>query len=768
MKRLAYNSLAVALMALASPALLASTAYGDLNNFDTINDTGQDTHGFEIEIEGARSTDITYTYDWNHYGVPTITDDLSVPTTPKVRIRYESKKNFDGSWASYTAVPPVPIGPTGGHQCTDPSVNMGCEHFGVGYYGAPVAIRYYWLVDDGAGNLVRGPQVMVATPSFTYVPPAPLIPAKVVAAIPAPEDPIPAGKEFGEPSFVKVIKTTTHSVNKLPLRGLISADKNGDGVLDWQNGEPSQVETEFYLLQKNTGANPGKQELVGASDDAGSDGGETVTRRYEFYKYDADNPLYAASGSSRDGETGEAMCDSVQPTTDPNNPLYHHGVGTSVEVTDPLGGSYFINCQQRVVVGDYIGAQMAGFDAGMPLGLADNLPDGSLSVAYTPRTLVLGGNSPYVVQLTKGSLPAGMSLGDYTDPVTSKTSHGVLHGTPTVAGTFYFTVRATDANIAVASHAYKLRIAGLPQFALSVGKIGNGKGKISGAGISCGSVCDVWIDQGTMATLSAVPAAGSVFAGWNNACAGTGKCAVTVNADTIAIATFNRSAPPVLSVADVSTTESDIGTKAMTFTAKLSYSPPTDVTFDASTADGTATAGSDYVASNLVGLTIPAGTTSKTFKVTVNSDLIPESNETFMVNLSNAVGATIGDGQAVGTIVDNDNVVPTLSISDVSMVEGDTGTQAMKFTVTMSKALSTNVTFDVTTADGTATARSDYVPLNLTGSTIPSGLRTKSFNVTIKNDLIKEADETFFVNLANASGATILDGQAVGTIINND
>ncbi len=55
------------------PRAGASTAYGDLNNFDAVNDTGQECHGFEIEIDGVRSTDITYTYDWNHYGAPQIT-----------------------------------------------------------------------------------------------------------------------------------------------------------------------------------------------------------------------------------------------------------------------------------------------------------------------------------------------------------------------------------------------------------------------------------------------------------------------------------------------------------------------------------------------------------------------------------------------------------------------------------------------------------------------------------------------------------------------
>ncbi len=264
----------------------ASTAYGDLNNFDTVNDTGQECHGFEIEIEDIHSTDITYTYDWNHYGPPKIREDNTDPAHPRVVIRYESARNPDGTWATYTAIPSAPITPTDGHSCTNPSVNQGCEHFGVGYYGTPTAIRYNWLVDNGGVLVHHTSPVMVATPSWTYQAPAGGQPAVVVAVIPAPVVPIPVAKQFGEPSFVKVIKTTTHNANDVALRDLVSDDTDADGKQDWQNAEPAEVETEFRLLQTNTAGNAAKEELEGLGDDMG-DGAETVTRRYEFYKYAA-------------------------------------------------------------------------------------------------------------------------------------------------------------------------------------------------------------------------------------------------------------------------------------------------------------------------------------------------------------------------------------------------------------------------------------------------------------------------------------------------
>jgi hypothetical protein len=153
-----------------------------------------------------------------------------------VTIRYESTKT-DGSWSAYTAVPTSPLAPTDGHMCTNPSVNEGCEHFGVGYYGAPTAIRYNWLVDRGGVLEHYSSPVLVATPSWAYWPPVDVQPAVAIAVIPAPVVEIPPALEFGEPVFVKVIKTTTHNAADVALRDLVSADVDGDALDDWQNAE---------------------------------------------------------------------------------------------------------------------------------------------------------------------------------------------------------------------------------------------------------------------------------------------------------------------------------------------------------------------------------------------------------------------------------------------------------------------------------------------------------------------------------------------------
>jgi ELWxxDGT repeat protein len=108
-----------------------------------------------------------------------------------------------------------------------------------------------------------------------------------------------------------------------------------------------------------------------------------------------------------------------------------------------------------------------------------------------------------------------------------------------------------------------------------------------------------------------------------------------------------------LTVNDVAVREGDSGTVDAIVTVTLSAPAPTTVTVSYATADGTATAGSDYVATSAI-LTFAPGQVTQTFSVTVMGDTIPESNETFLVNLTSPTGATIADRQAVGLILDDE------------------------------------------------------------------------------------------------------------------
>src|SRR5205085_3927955 len=153
------------------------------------------------------------------------------------------------------------------------------------------------------------------------------------------------------------------------------------------------------------------------------------------------------------------------------------------------------------------------------------------------------------------------------------------------------------------------------------------------------------------------------------------------------------------------------------------------VTMNFASANGSATAGSDYLAVSGSG-TIASGQSSMVINVTVNGDTAIEPDETFWLNLSGVTGATVADGQAVGTI-SNDDFLPTLSIGDVSIAEGNTGSKLATFTVTLNKAAAGPVTYNIATANGTAVAPGDYAATSLANQAISAGQLSKTFTVSI-------------------------------------
>src|SRR5262249_29445650 len=152
---------------------------------------------------------------------------------------------------------------------------------------------------------------------------------------------------------------------------------------------------------------------------------------------------------------------------------------------------------------------------------------------------------------------------------------------------------------------------------------------------------------------------------------------------------------PGLSIDDVELMEGDTGTTDAVFTVTLSQASNQTVTVDFATTDGTADAASgDYVAASGT-LTIPAGTTAQTISITVNGDTTVEPDETFFVDLSNAVGANIENGRGTAVIVNDDGGgLPSLSIDDVRAAEGNSGTVEFVFTVSLSTAGTQPVTVD--------------------------------------------------------------------------
>ncbi len=215
-------------------------------------------------------------------------------------------------------------------------------------------------------------------------------------------------------------------------------------------------------------------------------------------------------------------------------------------------------------------------------------------------------------------------------------------------------------------------------------------------------------------------------------------------------------------------TDGDTSTVALV-TVSLSAASMHTATVEYSTADGTALSDADYTDTNGT-LTFLPGEVAKTIQVYVNPDAMVESDELFFVNLTNAAHATLADANAMITIVDDDNAepsLPTLSISDASVTEGDTDAIAMFFTVTLSKVATEDVTFDYTTTPGSAVEPADYS--KATGTlTIAAGQMEQTIMVEVSGDLLEEGKESFQVNLSNAVNATLADANAEGTILDND
>ncbi len=222
----------------------------------------------------------------------------------------------------------------------------------------------------------------------------------------------------------------------------------------------------------------------------------------------------------------------------------------------------------------------------------------------------------------------------------------------------------------------------------------------------------------------------------------------------------DRVVPAALSIGDVTVAEDAAGVRNAIVTVTLSERLNKPVSVNYGTANGTATAGSDYAA-GAGKLTFDKGETVKTILVPVLGDQVPEPTETFSLRLSNAKGASIADGLGIVTIADSS---PRLDISTQAVDEGG----MITFTVTLSAALDTPFTVDFATANFAtpglpydAYAGQDYVSTSGTLTFAP-GETTKTFTVQTLADDVEEYDEVFFVRLSNPSSPVFIPRDSNG------
>ncbi len=219
---------------------------------------------------------------------------------------------------------------------------------------------------------------------------------------------------------------------------------------------------------------------------------------------------------------------------------------------------------------------------------------------------------------------------------------------------------------------------------------------------------------------------------------------------------------------DVSIAEGN-GTTSMTFTVTMSQASPYDVVVEYTTADGTATNGSDYVSSTSA-VVITHGQTSANITIQLKGDAVEEPDEYFYVILTRATGATIADAAAKGWIRNDDaGVQPTVNINDVTHSEGDNGTTRYDFVVSLTHAATTEVQIRCWTSDGTANAEDgDYTAFKNYQFYINPGETEFTIPVYVNGDTDRENDESFSVDILVVEGADQNKVTGRGIIENDD
>jgi len=224
--------------------------------------------------------------------------------------------------------------------------------------------------------------------------------------------------------------------------------------------------------------------------------------------------------------------------------------------------------------------------------------------------------------------------------------------------------------------------------------------------------------------------------------------------------------PPSVSIGDATQDpEGNAGTTTLHVPVTLSAASGKTITVNYTTGAGSASAGADYTTTTGT-LTFNPGDTSKNVDVPIVGDLIDEDDETFTVTLSSPSNVTINDGTATGTIKDDDNP-PTISVGDVTVAEGNSGTTPATFTVSLSQASGKTVTVSYATSDDSATQPSDYASASGT-VTFTAGQTSKTVTVNVNGDTTVEPTEAFHLDLTSPSNATTSDALGVGTITNDD
>ncbi len=234
--------------------------------------------------------------------------------------------------------------------------------------------------------------------------------------------------------------------------------------------------------------------------------------------------------------------------------------------------------------------------------------------------------------------------------------------------------------------------------------------------------------------------------------------------------TITENGTPVVSISGPVTYNEAAGTASYTVTLSNPSATPVSVAY--TTADGSATAGADYSVTSGTLSFAPGAALSQTVTVAILNDAVFEGAETFSVDLSAPVGATLGNASSLTTIVDNgggtggnDDDTPRLAVTGPAVIDEAAGTAT--YTVTLSNPSTSSITVNYATADGTASAGIDYTAASGSLTFAPGAALTQTVTVAITNDNVFEGSETFSLNLSGAVGASIAVGTVASRIVDD-
>lgn len=230
----------------------------------------------------------------------------------------------------------------------------------------------------------------------------------------------------------------------------------------------------------------------------------------------------------------------------------------------------------------------------------------------------------------------------------------------------------------------------------------------------------------------------------------------TVAAANYRINLTNDDSYPTINAIAANATEVDNGIVAMQMKIRISKRYPEDISVLVNSSDLTALSGIDY-ASFSQQIVFPAnGDTIQTIPLSILPDELDELNETFRIQLTDAINARItGTGSVNATIIDNDPV-PAIRIFDSAAFEG-AGSLVLR--VGLSRASAKTVSVNYRTTSGTATAALDYVANGGTVLSFLPGETEKWINIPLLNDGIAEPTETIVVQLNAVVNGTLAGSQ---------